>query len=187
MGSCCSKAPVEEEEPPVVRSNHNKQQQHQHSANGSHHDPSKHTAGGWNGSSNAGPGQTADGTDAHHRNKEKEKSGEHGKPPVDAKATGRTTVPAVAERKKTTRVGGSNIKDNKETVPLGKRTDFGYERDFKAKYTLGKLLGHGQFGYTYVAVEKATGNKVAVKTIEKKQVPNSHPLPTTFGLTFCLQ
>lgn len=75
-------------------------------------------------------------------------------------------------KKPTARVG-SNIKDNKETIPLGKRTNFGYERDFKQKYTLGKLLGHGQFGYTYVAIEKATGEKMAVKTIEKKQVCTS--------------
>jgi hypothetical protein len=70
---------------------------------------------------------------------------------------------------KKTKVSSSSIKDN-NSVPLGKKTNFGYARDFKAKYTLGKLLGHGQFGYTYVAVEKATGMRVAVKTIEKKQV-----------------
>lgn len=57
------------------------------------------------------------------------------------------------------------------TAPLhGKRINFGYGRDFDEKYSLGKLLGHGQFGYTYVGTEKATSNKVAVKCIEKKKV-----------------
>eukprot|EP00252_Welwitschia_mirabilis_P004550 TRINITY_DN14874_c0_g1_i5.p1 TRINITY_DN14874_c0_g1~~TRINITY_DN14874_c0_g1_i5.p1 ORF type:complete len:365 (+),score=85.01 TRINITY_DN14874_c0_g1_i5:338-1432(+) len=55
-------------------------------------------------------------------------------------------------------------------VPCGKRTDFGYERGFGNKYQTGKLLGHGQFGYTYVATDKVTGERVAVKRIEKKKM-----------------
>lgn len=35
---------------------------------------------------------------------------------------------------------------------------------------LGKLLGHGQFGYTYVATDKVTGDRVAVKRIDKNKV-----------------
>ncbi|KAL3687151.1 hypothetical protein R1sor_013460 [Riccia sorocarpa] len=82
----------------------------------------------------------------------------------------------VPQKKKTerkrSRITVSQIKDNtsQSSIPLGKRTNFGYERDFKTKYKLGKLLGHGQFGYTYAAVEISTGLKVAVKTIEKKQM-----------------
>ena len=73
--------------------------------------------------------------------------------------------------RKQSRITTANLKNNQShSQPLGKRTNFGYERDFKEKYTLGKLLGHGQFGYTYVATEKATGHKVAAKCIEKKQV-----------------
>jgi hypothetical protein len=87
------------------------------------------------------------------------------KPPAAAVAA----VPQSDRRKTTRRIVGSNIRDN-TSVPLGKKTNFGYQRDFKAKYALGKLLGHGQFGYTYVAIQKATGMRVAVKTIEKKQV-----------------
>ncbi|XWS33861.1 hypothetical protein CRYUN_Cryun22dG0119400 [Craigia yunnanensis] len=52
-------------------------------------------------------------------------------------------------------------------IPCGKRTDFGYHKDFDKRYTIGKLLGHGQFGYTYVAADKANGDRVAVKKIEK--------------------
>jgi calcium-dependent protein kinase len=75
---------------------------------------------------------------------------------------------AVQDQKKT-RTTVSDGRD-KNVIPLGKRTNFGYNRDFAKKYTLGKLLGHGQFGYTYIGIEKATSNKAAIKCIEKKQV-----------------
>ena len=55
-------------------------------------------------------------------------------------------------------------------IPCGKRTDFGYDKDFEYKYTIGKLLGHGQFGYTYVATDKSNGDRVAVKKIDKSKV-----------------
>lgn len=85
----------------------------------------------------------------------------------------RTEPPAKKEapERKQSRITAANLKDNQShSQPLGKRTNFGYERDFKERYTLGKLLGHGQFGYTYVAIGKCTGNKVAAKCIEKKQM-----------------
>lgn len=56
---------------------------------------------------------------------------------------------------------------------LGKRTDFGYAKDFEDKYTIGKLLGHGQFGYTFVATDKSNGDRVAVKRIDKKKMTTS--------------
>lgn len=56
------------------------------------------------------------------------------------------------------------------SIPCGKRIDFGYDKDFNSRYTLGKLLGHGQFGYTYVAVDNCNGDRVAVKRIEKNKV-----------------
>nr|AGQ20411.1 calcium dependent protein kinase 2 [Zingiber officinale] len=55
-------------------------------------------------------------------------------------------------------------------VPCGKRTDFGYAKDFENRYSIGKLLGHGQFGYTFVATERATGERVAVKRIDKNKM-----------------
>ena len=55
-------------------------------------------------------------------------------------------------------------------VPCGKRTNFGYGWDFQIRYNMGKLLGRGQFGYTFVATDKATGEKVAVKRIDKNKV-----------------
>ncbi|KAL8472432.1 hypothetical protein ACS0TY_028962 [Phlomoides rotata] len=55
-------------------------------------------------------------------------------------------------------------------IPCGKRTDFGYDKDFDKRYTIGKLLGHGQFGYTYVAIDKSNGDRVAVKRIDKNKM-----------------
>ncbi|NP_001312822.1 calcium-dependent protein kinase 28-like [Nicotiana tabacum] len=55
-------------------------------------------------------------------------------------------------------------------IPCGKRTDFGYDKDFDKRYTIGKLLGHGQFGYTYVATDRSSGDRVAVKKIEKNKM-----------------
>ncbi|GAA0172000.1 non-receptor serine/threonine protein kinase [Lithospermum erythrorhizon] len=55
-------------------------------------------------------------------------------------------------------------------IPCGKRTDFGYDKEFDNKYLIGKLLGHGQFGYTYVATDKSSGDRVAVKKIDKNKM-----------------
>ncbi|KAK4361484.1 hypothetical protein RND71_020436 [Anisodus tanguticus] len=68
----------------------------------------------------------------------------------------------------------SNVKPSSRrqsgVIPCGKRTDFGYDKDFDKRYTIGKLLGHGQFGYTYVATDKFSGDRVAVKRIEKNKM-----------------
>ena len=62
---------------------------------------------------------------------------------------------------------------NSSSVPLGKLTKFGYSTDFSQRYEKGKLLGHGQFGFTYAATSRSTGEKFAVKVIEKKKVRDS--------------
>ncbi|XP_030514533.1 calcium-dependent protein kinase 18-like [Rhodamnia argentea] len=66
----------------------------------------------------------------------------------------------------------ANTRKKKQSgaIPCGKRTDFGYAKDFDQRYTIGKLLGHGQFGYTYVATDKTNGDRVAVKRIEKNKM-----------------
>ncbi|KAI7756794.1 hypothetical protein M8C21_014465, partial [Ambrosia artemisiifolia] len=70
------------------------------------------------------------------------------------------------------RDNNNNKQKQKEVVniPCGKRTDFGYNKDFDGDYSIGKLLGHGQFGYTYVAIDKANGDRVAVKKIDKNKM-----------------
>ncbi|KAL5999901.1 Calcium-dependent protein kinase 18 [Asimina triloba] len=72
-------------------------------------------------------------------------------------------------------------------VSCGKRTDFGYDKNFDLKYTIGKLLGHGQFGYTFVATDKATRERVAVKRIEKNKVIVNLPLPLILRKTVKLE
>ncbi|KAJ9564399.1 hypothetical protein OSB04_000365 [Centaurea solstitialis] len=69
--------------------------------------------------------------------------------------------------------GNNNSNPNNKrpkAIPCGKRTDFGYLKDFDKRYSTGKLLGHGQFGYTYVAIDKSNGDRVAVKKIEKNKM-----------------
>ncbi|XVF59773.1 hypothetical protein PTKIN_Ptkin07bG0302900 [Pterospermum kingtungense] len=66
--------------------------------------------------------------------------------------------------------GKQSTRKQSGAIPCGKRTDFGYHKDFDKRYTIGKLLGHGQFGYTYVATDKANGDRVAVKKIEKNKM-----------------
>lgn len=63
-----------------------------------------------------------------------------------------------------------NPKKPTGAVPCGKRTEFGYFKDFHKRYTIGKLLGHGQFGYTFVATSIDNGYRVAVKRIDKNKV-----------------
>lgn len=55
-------------------------------------------------------------------------------------------------------------------VPCGKKTDFGFNRDFVNRYTIGRLLGHGHFGYTFVAIDRINGDQVAVKRIDRNKV-----------------
>ena len=68
-------------------------------------------------------------------------------------------------------------KKGRGIVACGKRTDFGYDKDFEARYSLGKLLGHGQFGYTFAATDRGSGDRVAVKRIDKAKVSCRLPLP----------
>ncbi|RAL46520.1 hypothetical protein DM860_004799 [Cuscuta australis] len=64
----------------------------------------------------------------------------------------------------------SSRRQKSGVIPCGKRTNFGYDKNFDKRYALGKLLGHGQFGYTYVATDRSTGDRVAVKKIEKNKM-----------------
>ncbi|KAI3761871.1 hypothetical protein L1987_52293 [Smallanthus sonchifolius] len=64
----------------------------------------------------------------------------------------------------------ASSRSQKGVMSCGKRTDFGYLKDFDQRYTIGKLLGHGQFGYTYVATDRGNGDRVAVKKIDKNKM-----------------
>lgn len=104
---------------------------------------------------------------------------------TDTTVTVTTATTAAQKQTAQRRKGGSNETAQKKNhhqhhrlkektgskhVPCGKRTDFGYEKDFDKRFSLGKLLGHGQFGYTYVGVDKSNGDRVAVKRLEKAKV-----------------
>ena len=62
---------------------------------------------------------------------------------------------------------------NTKTKPKGGLTSCVLQREtenLKDLYTLGRKLGQGQFGITYLCVEKATGKEYACKTIAKKKL-----------------
>lgn len=51
-----------------------------------------------------------------------------------------------------------------------KNLHFGYEAGFQKIYQVGKELGRGQFGITYMCKNIQTGEKFAVKTVKKKDL-----------------
>ncbi|CAG7860588.1 unnamed protein product [Brassica rapa] len=82
------------------------------------------------------------------------------------KSNNKTTPPPENNNDKTS----TTTKRRTGSVPCGKRTEFGYAKDFHEQYSIGKLLGHGQFGYTYVAIHKSNGDRVAVKRLDKSKM-----------------
>ncbi|XP_030520919.1 calcium-dependent protein kinase 17-like [Rhodamnia argentea] len=48
--------------------------------------------------------------------------------------------------------------------------------DLKASYSMGKELGRGQFGVTYLCTDKATGEQLACKTIAKRKLVNKEDI-----------
>ncbi|KHN08825.1 Calcium-dependent protein kinase 28 [Glycine soja] len=93
-------------------------------------------------------------------------SGSHG----NAVTVNKNRKGAAKPKSETATANPLRHKASSRHVPCGKRTDFGYEKDFDQRYSLGKLLGHGQFGYTYVGIDKANGDRVAVKRLEKSKM-----------------
>ncbi|KAG0452697.1 hypothetical protein HPP92_025361 [Vanilla planifolia] len=74
------------------------------------------------------------------------------------------------DKEKGAAAGTGHRKKPSGLIPWGKRTDFGYAKDFDNCYAIGKLLGHGQFGYTFVATDRVNGDTVAVKRIDKAKM-----------------
>ncbi|PKA57975.1 Calcium-dependent protein kinase 28 [Apostasia shenzhenica] len=66
-------------------------------------------------------------------------------------------------------VNGKRRKGRGRQQPCGKGTDFGFDRNFGSRYAIGRLLGHGQFGYTFFAIDRVNGDRVAVKRIERNK------------------
>ncbi|XP_076928991.1 calcium-dependent protein kinase 28-like [Bidens hawaiensis] len=86
----------------------------------------------------------------------------------NSKSRSSTTSVNHHRRKKNNKPSASRRQNG--VIPCGKRTDFGYLKDLDQRYLVGKLLGHGQFGYTYVATDKDTGDRIAVKKIDKNKM-----------------
>lgn len=68
----------------------------------------------------------------------------------------------------------ASVKPNEGTIiPDGLDKNFGFSKNFGAKFELGKEVGRGHFGYTCVATGKKgelKGKQVAVKIIPKSKV-----------------
>ncbi|CAN6247354.1 unnamed protein product [Urochloa humidicola] len=91
----------------------------------------------------------------------------------DAPAGAAERRPSKEDGKKHRRGGASPEGAAKSTTAAAAapvRVEFGYERDFEARYEVGRLLGHGQFGYTFAATDRLSGDRVAVKRIDKSKM-----------------
>ena len=84
------------------------------------------------------------------------------------------------EDKKGRRGGASPEGAAKAAAAAPVRVEFGYERDFEARFEVGRLLGHGQFGYTFAATDRQSGDRVAVKRIDKAKVSSPGCRSTSF-------
>lgn len=92
-------------------------------------------------------------------------------PNLHSPTQGKASEKASNKNKKKTKKSKNKIQwRHGRGIPYGKRIDFGYAKDFDNRYIIGRLLGHGQFGFTYVATDNNNGNRVAVKRIEKAKV-----------------
>lgn len=97
--------------------------------------------------------------------------------PVQSKPPEQVTIPKL-ETKPETKPEPAQVKKAKKQPHLkrvdsaGLRTQVLQTRtgNFKEFFTLGKKLGQGQFGTTYLCVEKATGIEYACKTIAKRKL-----------------
>lgn len=76
-------------------------------------------------------------------------------------------------KKRRGRGGGASPEAAAKAAATPVRVEFGYERDFEARYEVGRLLGHGQFGYTFAATDRESGDRVAVKRIDKAKVSSA--------------
>lgn len=97
--------------------------------------------------------------------------------PVQRKPPEQVTIPK-SETKPETKPEPAQVTKAKKQPHLkrvssaGLRTQVLQTRtgNFKEFFTLGKKLGQGQFGTTYLCVEKATGKEYACKTIAKRKL-----------------
>lgn len=115
--------------------------------------------------------QSVAGVSSHVSKKKSSKSGSSANAKKSAKST-----EDVSEKNPRQHLKGKEKSGKKLGAAFSSRknTNFGYSKDFDRHYQLGKLLGHGQFGFTFVATKKGSGDRVAVKRIDKSKVRLFH-------------
>lgn len=63
-----------------------------------------------------------------------------------------------------------------------------YNKDIADQFSLGRVLGKGQFGTTRIAIQRATGEQFACKTISKRKIVRKQVrvpvLPATCSMQF---
>nr|AGJ83810.1 calcium-dependent protein kinase 3c [Vitis amurensis] len=99
-------------------------------------------------------------------------------PPMPVQSTPPETVKITAEVQKAEKSDGNSGKQKKQThmkrlSSAGLQIDSVLQRNtenLKEIYSLGRKLGQGQFGTTYLCVEKANGKEFACKSIAKRRL-----------------
>ena len=89
-------------------------------------------------------------------------------PKQEAKQEGKSEIEPEQDKKKQKKRGSV-----KRVSSAGLRVDSVLQREtdnFKEFFTLGRKLGQGQFGTTFLCVEKATGQEYACKSIAKRKL-----------------
>jgi len=89
-------------------------------------------------------------------------------PKPEAKQEGKSEIEPEQDKKKQKKRGSV-----KRVSSAGLRVDSVLQREtdnFKEFFTLGRKLGQGQFGTTFLCVEKATGQEYACKSIAKRKL-----------------
>ncbi|XP_011090473.1 calcium-dependent protein kinase 17 [Sesamum indicum] len=73
-------------------------------------------------------------------------------------------------------MGGCCSTENPEDTPPDAAATGASGDSVKATYTIGKELGRGQFGVTYLCTHKQTGEQFACKTIAKRKLANKEDI-----------
>ncbi|XP_039021974.1 calcium-dependent protein kinase 1-like [Hibiscus syriacus] len=93
--------------------------------------------------------------------------------PVQNKPPEQMTMPKIDTKPETKSAKSTKPKSIKRMSSAGHRTESVLQTrtgNFKEYYSLGRKLGQGQFGTTFLCVEKSTGKEYACKSIAKRKL-----------------
>lgn len=112
-----------------------------------------------------------DRSDAHEQEVDKRAKHQANGAPAQ---TGTTAAMAVGT---TAQPGGAQPVRPARPAPLSIHSVLGRPtEDVKAKYTIGKELGRGQFGVTHLCVDRETGGQYACKSIAKRKLQSKEDI-----------